>query len=940
MSKRFRWIIAGGVLAAVVLVLIIRFRDQPTHETPVAPVQPDSPEVAREPEPQAQQAESAAVPTAFGTISGRVVFAESGKAVAEKSIELNHNGRTVTAQSDAEGYFFVADIPAGTHGARMLDEALALLPDSAVFVVAEEPAHTEVTLLVVAGQRIAGRVYDRDTGAGIPNVKVDLQREDVRYGFKPQRTNDAGEYAFVQLVPGNYSVLRHPAPEYGGLQEESFEVRLPAGTNQESVDFGLSKGYRIAGRVYDEADNPIAGIEIYGINTTHQSGAKTAADGSFVLGGFSSNEEVTVVPGLHEQTVLEMDPPKGRVHIRDADVTGVRIVLGVAATIKGVVVDPNGAPKEGVRIQARGSESTSAYGNVSARSREDGTITLAGLTAGEYELVFNDLPGDRPDHLIQKVSLAKGEKLTGLQFAYPLSGGLTISGRVTNTRGAPIEKAAVFVQSEDTVFTDADGTYIVPDLSTGEYQLSAAHNQYTSAERVTVAAGTANVNFVLVDNAAIEGRLLSARTGQPITVFSMGTGVIHEPEGRFRVTVSEGESTVTFRAEGYVETQVKLPYVVAGETRRDVIVRLESGNTLAGRVVDSSRVGIDGVEIFRGEVPSPMMHQQSPLTTRADGSFSLDGVPAGPNRISARHPRFVASTVNVNVIPGATNRVEIVLSSGGGVEGRITLDREPVAGLQVFVTYGVEHKSTETDADGRYVLSGLVDGPAQVNASLQNGADYRRKSSQFIVTSGFTTEINFDFVSSTSVIEGIVYESPNTPIRQSAQLSAQVDTGGNVWESVSTETDAVGRFLLEGVPAGEVMLQMHSNGFPPKIERFTIGNGQRLRHDVLLYGGATIRAQVRADWRGQVYVVQGAVEIKSMTREMVFALERKLAGAALVVDGVAEIPGLEPGTYTVVAFIVDEANFREGDDPFDHMLVDSEVVTLSKDEVKSVQLNP
>lgn len=941
MSNKLRWIVVFTTLAVFIAVVFLRFAHRPAPEPSPNPVQPVPPVEVREPQPQPEHeaAEPNPEPQESSTLSGRVVHAETNTAVPDVSIDFRPVGRrgdTITAQSDAEGFFFVADIPVGTYFARMQEEALAITPDSMTVQVAKEPA-TEVTLMVTAGLHISGRVYDRDTGAGIAGVRMNVQSKDFEVGISAQKTNDAGEYTFPRLVPGSYRISRDFAPGYG-LQEESVNVHLVTGRNQDAIDFGLSKGLRIAGRVFDEDNNPVEGVEIYGAGMERRSGAKTAADGSFVLGGFAANDEVTVLPMLRGQAILEMDPPKGVILMKDADVTGVRIVLGVAATISGTVVDARGAPKAGVRVRARGAESSSVYGDTSSESKEDGALLLSGLRAGEYELVFVDLPGNRPDHPIQKISLAKSEHITGLRFTYPLTGGLTITGRVTNSRGAPLEKAAVFVQGEDPVHTDADGRYVVPDLTADEYQLVAAHHQYSNTDERAVAAGAANVNFVLKDRASIQGQVVSARTGKPISVFSMGGGPVHDPDGRFELDVDEGETTIRFRAEGYVEQQVKLPLVAAGETKAGIVVRLESGNTIAGRVVDASGSAISGVEIFRGDLSSISMYDIAPLTTRADGSFKMDGVPAGQTQISARHPKFVAKTVDVNVVPGSTNRVDIVLPSGGGIEGRVTLDRKPLANQQVAAMFAGDDKIVQTDAEGRYVFSGLPDGSVTVSASLQNGNASRNKSSETTVANGFVTELNFEFVLATGSIEGTVFEAPGQPLTEPAHIGVQVNTGGGVWENTGAQTNSAGQFVLEGIPPGNVLLHLAIRGRPPKIEHFSIGDGQRLNRDILLYGGATVRVRVRTEWPCEVYAAQGNPDIKPMTREKYSSLQRMVAAAAGMVGGEAELIGLEPGTYTIVVLGHDQPNLPPDADPFAHVLVTSTVVQLSKDEEKSVQL--
>jgi hypothetical protein len=944
-TRWMRYAIGLGAVIAVILWFTTRDRKAPAPETPTSNPAQSKPAVTvaqtpSEPTP-ATVAESANY-----TVSGRLVLQETGEGLADMALnlDLERTSRNLTARSDAEGYFFFSEVPVGSHVASMADDFLVITPETATIQVAEATAGDEATLMVALGGQISGRVYDADTGKGISGVELDLREKEYNYKVKPQTTNTDGEYRFSSLPAGNYVLSRDDVRGYGMQrrgQDDNVAVGVIAGEEQGGIDFALSKGLQIHGIVVDEADVPIAGVAVHAgsPHNGERSAAKTGNDGTFVLAGFSPNTEAFVFLSTAEYAVVN-EQSQRQVKIIESDVTGVRFVLTTAATIEGVVVDAQGNPKPEVLMMAR---KPASVGHIGTQSQNNGAVIFTGLLAGEYELVFSNLPGEQPDHVAQKVSIKKGEKLAGLKFVYPEIGGLKITGRVTDSRGMPIDDAVVFVMGVDTIETGNDGRYTASGLEAREYRLTASSSEHSSSEPVVVQAGATGVDFVLKDHATIEGRVVSARTGQPVTAFTVGGGEVRDPEGRFRITTNDGVDSVHIRAEGFVAADLKIPPVMAGETRRDVLVRMEEGNAIAGRVVDASGTGIRGVELFLGEVVLSPLLGKGQTTSAVDGRFLFTSVPAGAVTISAVHPDFLPKTISLNVVPGADNRVDIVLSAGGAIEGMVSLNGKPMALQSVAViSRDAKAKHAKSDAAGRYKFSGLADGTVHVNTTLQTaGSPGRSESREVTVTSGFVTEANINFVSGNSSIEGTVYEGPNQPVRGGVWLSALVDTGDGVRNHFGAQTDDAGRYTFDALPAGLVMISVAVDRRPRLQVEVRVGERERVHRDVELFAGATVHANVSvADGLvgARVYVMRGTIDTTSISMDLLLSLESTFAAGGELVGGTIDLPGLEPGTYTVVGLAVDTQAAQAGDDATLYVRLDSEVVELAKDQTVTVQL--
>jgi hypothetical protein len=82
--------------------------------------------------------------------------------------------------------------------------------------------------------------------------------------------------------------------------------------------------------------------------------------------------------------------------------------------------------------------------------------------------------------------------------------------------------------------------------------------------------------------------------------------------------------------------------------------------------------------------------------TGPSGEFRLDAVPAGRLRVLVRHPEFVeALTDLITLAPGAVGKLNIVLDTGGALEGVVT-ESNGQAATGVIVTLAADRGSRES----------------------------------------------------------------------------------------------------------------------------------------------------------------------------------------------------------------------------------------------------
>ncbi len=883
-----------------------------------------------------------------GIVSGMLVQLSDGKPVPDKTVALASElaVEKITAKTDGEGFFFLSDVPPGKHTASLKDDELVLVPETASFQVADGAPTDEIVLQVVAGGRISGRVYDTGSGDGIAEVTLyAYPTENQNARRRDVKSKADGSYVFSGLTTGSYRVeFRKPAGYPDARYEDPNRERIvTANVGKESggVDFALSRGLTISGRVVDEEGKPVADASVNG--NAAQGNAydyqNTQTDGTFTLAGYSSGQQININASKQGYAMAASKKPESRIiKIEESSITGIELVLGAESTVSGTVVDGAGRPKAGIEVYAIRTGRSNGENLASATSAADGSVKFDGMSTGEYGFIFPEGGGWSTSEVqnAQKITLAKAEHITGVKIVYKSQneGGLTISGRVLDSKGNGVARADIRLQGPWREITaDATGNYTIGGLTAGSYTITAASYAYSGVDTKQAEAGAKNVNFTLKGLATVSGRVVSAATNQPVTAFRVrATGrtgqqyyvrdefqSIRDADGQFKLSeVEDGSTTIEVRAENFSDAKQTIPAVTEGENRNDVVIRLEEGAILAGRVIDGSGKGVGGAQIFIGAVPQQwQMERQRRGVSSADGTFKLTSLPAGQSDISVSHTKFASKTVSVNLTPRIENKVDIVMSTGGTVEGRITENgKTPLAGQYVYVQVNNDHRQTQSDSNGRYSLAGLPDGKFHVSSNYQSGASNRSQSSTVNVKDGFVSEVNFDFRPGSSVVEGTIYTQPGVTISGESWVSGQVQTATGTMESYGTQTQSDGTYRLEGVVAGTLMIQVHGNNLSKRVT-LDIAENTRTKKDILLYGGGTVRVSVTGETgdvqRTVVALLNGSVTIREITPQSIEEIFRDVVGQAGLVNGEAVITAVDPGHYTAIAISLDRAATNDGD---------------------------
>lgn len=294
--------------------------------------------------------------------------------------------------------------------------------------------------------------------------------------------------------------------------------------------------------------------------------------------------------------------------------------------------------------------------------------------------------------------------------------------------------------------TDADGVAVLgpmPPEETWVWQEGAPDAEWRMpGTKVELKPGEASaLDLALRPTTPVTGRVVDAETGVPIVGAVVGAS-LRDSRGPLSAPATAGDGTYSFRSLAGLLNVYVLRYPhgygapkgnphdpeveVGAEPGTVPDIRLHRTETIAGAVVDAHGRPVAGAEVYE----SPVLAGQG-ARTGADGSFTLQrvagvagagrrdglqGLPAGVGAGEAEGLQLFAragdrvTTQPVEVPPGATGPVRLVVEAGAGVRASLrAVDQigRPVAGAHVVIhwvvgKYGTQAATGTTGADGRY----------------------------------------------------------------------------------------------------------------------------------------------------------------------------------------------------------------------------------------------
>lgn len=431
------------------------------------------------------------------------------------------------------------------------------------------------------------------------------------------------------------------------------------------------------------------------------------------------------------------------------------VVLLPAVTLHGRVVDRDGHGIEGAKVglgapelrdddvehaHRLGDESFSA--GATTQSIEEGAFALEGVPSGKWR-VWAKADGTR--YGWTELLDVRGERdaFDVVVTLVPYLDTDRLMGRVVDPRGNPVPNATLLYYYEtdheagstgDTA--DAEGRFEHVVMRSTDYAIVASdpRNEWAPSAVEKVAPGSLAIEIELGERRfvevrvrtpgerAIEGATIVASRKDPNTSSNAHT----EPlgDGVYRVAMPSYAFVLDVSAPGFRSKNV--PDLDASTIAKRLDVTLEPLPIVRGRVtadgkpVAGARVGLYPVIASSYEVNGFACDREhaprGEATTDADGRYEVGCAIQGELWVWAEAKEWAAADRGPIATPRSSVDVDLELTRGGVIEGRVILpDGANAEGTIVGINHGDGRARTQrAGPEGRYRFEGLVPGKWQV----------------------------------------------------------------------------------------------------------------------------------------------------------------------------------------------------------------------------------
>ncbi|MBN2309067.1 MAG: carboxypeptidase regulatory-like domain-containing protein [Candidatus Hydrogenedentes bacterium] len=454
------------------------------------------------------------------------------------------------------------------------------------FQTREDAPTARADVVLEEGCRVAGLVRGPD-GGPLPEAFVSLVPEsfarDAGWMGPPEnaKADSDGRFAFPNTGAGRYRLIAGMRSRRRGRMATELQLDVDGVTDIENIELIIEEPRRpegtgqITGTVVADSGQPVPEVPVRarpGLMAGRQFRATTGPDGAFAF---------TTLDG--SSYALEVVCDAGRARLEGVAVgSNVTLRLAPPILVSGTVVTAAGAcvPACQVSLESLDDESDAAHTirdlfrsvfdpeGGGAATDADGYFEFLNVEPGQY-CVKAESPSEGAG-ASNPFTAAAGADVTGLVVV--LEPGRRFSGTVVNARGEPVKGALVVLsptggndmtsqfitqmlptglqKTAGSAVSGQDGTFTIPQVAPGAYQLAATHPDYAravdSAVRIQPGRDTAGYRIVLPAAGKAKGRYVVGGVPQAgVAVMLIGPAGI-----QFATTDSAGHFEVTGLAPG------------------------------------------------------------------------------------------------------------------------------------------------------------------------------------------------------------------------------------------------------------------------------------------------------------------------------------------------------------------------------------------------------
>ncbi|BCR06063.1 hypothetical protein DESUT3_31320 [Desulfuromonas versatilis] len=756
-------------------------------------------------------------PAAGGRITGTVVDATTTLGVGGVAVALASNP-LINTTTDSSGNFSLEDVPTGD---QLVNFSMAGYASHTVTTGVADRAVVNLgkipLLSSYSAGTIAGTIKD-PSGQPLSGVSVAVSGAWTGSAV----TGDDGNFMFTFVTPGEVTISASKAGYLtvtgGGTvfarTTLSFSPRM--GNTPSQVTTGS-----IVGRVVENTTGrPLDSLpDEEGVTVRISGGLSVEPDpdngGYFQLQGLAPNTyQVTVgMNGFASHTFRVVVMPGVTI-----DLGTIRLSMSFAMTLTGKVTNAStGVPISGAEVAVMGTHLT-------ARTDFAGTYVIADINYPEITIKAA-ATGYKPKSYI--IGTAPWTQTMDIALAPLVTTGGLAGAVIDALSSQPLSGVSLSLAGDPSVSatTNSNGEFLFNTLQKDAQQIKLSLSGYAPLVL------TANVTAGAVNNvgkvgmtvnpgpAYIQGTVWDGIVDAPFAGVEMqatGTGFWQthtSTEGTYKISnVTPGTVSVTAAAgpkPGYYGARFTGPLAPGGVLIfNPTLSTIPPPGILKGTVFDGS----NNKPIFGATITlTPAPEGFDPGFTDGAGAFSVSGIPVGTYAASISAPGYSSQSVNVDIIAGylGETSIEVPLQryyTSSTISGKITdaATGATIAGANISIPG--TNKSTVSDAQGNYLLSGITSMSVSIKASAEG---YDSKVFSFRVNAfgeyDVPLALNLEGTSTTTVFGTVRDAETNLPI-----VGAEVAiVGGNK----SAATDADGSYSLGGVTEMVMDLKASAPGY-------------------------------------------------------------------------------------------------------------------------------
>ncbi|WP_377887184.1 carboxypeptidase regulatory-like domain-containing protein [Alkalihalobacillus sp. R86527] len=796
----------------------------------------------------------------------------------------------------SDGVYSMGGLTPGTYTVQASSPD-AITQSTGIALVANEIKTVDFALQDNPGT-VSGTVVNQTTGEPTVGATVNVVDSNGNVTVTTV-TDETGNYVVDQLPDGSY-VVSTEQPDLGtGVQGA-----IVSEGDTTVVDQGLTEPTGSIFGVLEDVDGERIDVSTVGVRLLDSRGLFLQStlgtpEGTFKFSDIAPGQYlVSITADGYQSKVVPVTVVDGV--ISELDIT----LFKDSGSLSGQVVDRDsqtGVPGVSVDVKDVANKVVA-----NGTTDETGSFTVDSLPTGP---LFVTASRDNYGTNATSVTIDSNET-TATEIDLPPNPG-SIQGIITSKEtGAPIADAIIQVLDlacieNATVLSQADGRYLVANVSPGIYEIPVSHPDYGAimASAIVVSGETTTLNYALPSNPGIlSGVVTNEETGElvsgafvqlrwlsPDGPFLLST--ITDQNGEYSV---EGLSAAIYSVSvfgGGLGNDLATVEIFQSETTVQNFTLFPLTSSVSGRVTDR------GAGFPR---PKTYMHLNSSSgaivqrgQTDENGNYLFENFDPGEYTVKARNEVYGSAVTPFTAEPLEDEVINFELDTNpGNITGRVknAVTNEFVMSVSVLVTdeNNVMITHTLTDEDGIYLMRGLTPGTYTIRAL---GIGLESHAQRVVISSNETAERNFALLANPATVSGTVTDRDGNPLN---------DVGVRVFDSNGLlvnfgETSSEGDYVIGYLPGETLTFIASLPGYASDEREITVQPGSRLTDIDFILGvinPATIYGTVTSERTG---LPIGGARITVRINDNIFAEDFTNS------DGTYSISGLGEGDYTVSA---------------------------------------